>query len=273
MKIFIITIDDLSLTNNFIKTIINEKKNEIIGLAITKGSRLTIGKKHSKIQYIISLILIMGIYYFLKNSLYILSNKIKILLSKINLCENPSLLAYANKHKTPTFIINTPNNPQFIEKLKELKPDIIINQSQNILKKELLNIPTIGVINRHNALLPKNRGRITPFWVLYKGEKETGVSIHFVNEKIDSGDIIIQEKYPVTEKDTFNSLVLKNYKIAPLLMLKALEKLEKGEKNFIPNNDFEATYNTIPTLRQALIFRLKLIKKHILCLFNFKKTN
>jgi methionyl-tRNA formyltransferase len=45
----------------------------------------------------------------------------------------------------------------------------------------------IGVINRHNALLPKNRGRLTPFWVLYKGEKETGVSIHFIDEGIDSG--------------------------------------------------------------------------------------
>jgi len=58
-----------------------------------------------------------------------------------------------------------------------------------------LNIPKIGVLNRHNALLPKNRGRLTPFWVLYKGETETGVSIHFVTEDLDAGDIIVQKKF------------------------------------------------------------------------------
>lgn len=70
--------------------------------------------------------------------------------------------------------------------------DLIINQNQNILKKELLSIPKIGVINRHNALLPKNMGRLTPFWVLYKGEKVSGVSIHFVTEELNAGDIIVQ---------------------------------------------------------------------------------
>src|SRR6056297_3998910 len=60
---------------------------------------------------------------------------------------------------------------------------------------------------RSGDLLPKNRGRLTPFWVLYKGEKETGVSIHFVTEGIDAGEIIVQKKFPITSKDTFNTIV------------------------------------------------------------------
>ena len=113
------------------------------------------------------------------------------------------------------------------------------------------------MLNRHNALLPKNRGRLTPFWVIYKREKETGVSIHFVEESIDSGDIIVQKKFAVTPKDTFNTVVKKNYKIAGKVMLEALDILESGNYKLIPNDDEYATYNTIPSFKQAWNYRSK----------------
>ena len=117
------------------------------------------------------------------------------------------------------------------------------------------------MINRHNALLPKNRGRLTPFWVLYKGETESGVSIHFVEEHIDSGDIIVQKKFSIEKADDFNSLVKKNYQIALKTMLEALDKLENGNYQLIKNDDASATYNTIPTLREAIKYRLKIMFK------------
>ena len=115
--------------------------------------------------------------------------------------------------------------------LDSLNIDIIINQSQSIIKKQLLKIPRIGIINRHNALLPKNRGRLTPFWVLFNKEKETGVSIHFVDEGIDSGDIIIQKKFDIENKDNFNSIVKKNYDFASIAIIEALKILENDLLN------------------------------------------
>jgi len=97
--------------------------------------------------------------------------------------------------------------------------------------------------------------------VLYKGEQETGVSIHFVEEGLDSGDIVIQEKYPVSKKDTFNTLVKRNYQIAPNAMIKALDLLEQGHRDFIENNDNHATYNTTPSLKQAWEYRKRVWKK------------
>jgi methionyl-tRNA formyltransferase len=176
-------------------------------------------------------------------------------LHRIGLASDPSILGYAHKKGIPVFDIKTPNSKVFRAQLELLKPDVVINQSQSIIKKELLGIPSIGVINRHNALLPKNRGRLTPFWVLYKNEIETGVSIHFVEEGIDSGAIIVQEKYTVLPNDTFNTIVKRNYQIAPKAMLKALDLLEKGFSNFLPNDDKLATYNSTPTLREALKYR------------------
>ena len=257
MRIFIITMDDPVRTKAFIKQIIDARKKDIVGLAITKGDRLTLAKGKSKFAYVLSLLLIMGPYHFIKNAIVSVFHKVKKLGNKYGFLPDPTILGYARKKGIPVFNIKTPNRKSFLEELKSLNPDIIINQSQSILGKELLAIPGIGVINRHNALLPKNRGRLTPFWVLYKGESETGVSIHFVEESLDSGEIIVQERFPVTRKDTINSIVKKNYTIAPKAMLKAIELLEIGFKDFLPNDDAKATYNSTPTLKEAWRYRRK----------------
>lgn len=261
MRIFIITMDDPILTKTFIRQIIDHRKKDIIGVAIPDGDRLTLSKGKSKYQYVLSLLLILGIYHFLQNAFISVFHKARKKMKNFGLTKDPSILSYADKFGIPTFRIKSPNNKEFIMQLTKLQPDIIINQSQSIIKKELLSIPTIGTINRHNALLPRNRGRLTPFWVLYKGEKESGVSIHFLTEKLDAGDIIVQERYSVSEKDTFNTLVKKNYEIAPLAILKAIDLLEAGYTGFLPNPEEKATYNSTPSLTEAWNYRKRRIRK------------
>jgi len=249
-------------TLSFIKEIILNKHKDIVGLAVTKGNRLTIGERRSKIIYLLSLLLIMGVLPFIRFAYITLIFKTKKYLSNyFKFISSPSIIEYAKNYKIPTWEISSPNSKLFLDLLVNTNPDVIINQSQSILKKQILSIPSIGVINRHNALLPKNRGRLTPFWVLNNNEKETGVSIHFVEESIDSGDIIVLEKIKVSHHETFSSLVEKCYAIAPKAMLKALIKLETGSCELIHNDDSKATYNTIPTLMEALAFRVKMIKK------------
>lgn len=258
MRIFIITMDDPVYTAPFIREIINKRHKDIIGVATSKGDRMVIGKKRSPVVYLFSLLLIMGPINFLRHAIVTVSFKVRKTLSKtFSFIKSPSILATAAAYNIPVFDITTPNSKEFRATLAALQPDVIINQSQSIIKKELLEIPSIGVINRHNALLPKNRGRLTPFWVLFRKEKETGVSIHFVTEGIDAGDIIVQAKFEVGPKETFNSLVRKNYVVAPKAMLKALEILESGKYKLLPNDDDKATYNTVPTFNEALQYRLQ----------------
>lgn len=269
MRIFILTMDDPLYTLPFIKQIIEAKKNSIVGLAVTKADRLTIGRGKSKFLYVMSLALIMGLPFFLRNTYVTILFKIRKKFSKYGFWPSPSIINYARKEGIKTYELNNPNDDSFLPVLIQAKPDIIINQSQSILKARLLSIPTVGTLNRHNALLPKNRGRLTPFWVLYKNEKLTGVSIHFVEEGIDSGPIVLQEEYKICRKDSFRSLVIKNYKIAPKLMLKAISLLEKGNKEFIDNDDKKATYNTTPTLKEAWLYR----KGRILGIFKSKGSD
>ncbi len=249
--------DDPVYTVPFIREIIRARHKDIAGVATSKGDRMVIGKKRSPVIYLFTLLLIMGPFSFLKHVFVTVVFKVQKKLAAIfKFVKSPSVLETAATYNIPVFNISTPNSKEFQEKLKLLKPDVIINQSQSIIKKELLEIPTIGIINRHNALLPKNRGRLTPFWVLYKKEKQTGVSIHFVTEGIDAGDIIVQEKFDVDSNETFNSLVQKNYTVAPKAMLKALDILEKGNYSLLANDDADATYNTVPSFNDALRFRM-----------------
>lgn len=247
--------DDPVQTYDFIKDVIDAREKDIVGLAVPKGNRLTISKGKSKFTYVFSLLLIMGFWNFSRLSFTTLKFKIRKKLFSWGLGASPSISAYAASKNIPVKNIVTPNGKKFREYLESLKIDLIINQSQNIVKKELLSIPKIGVLNRHNALLPRNRGRLTPFWVAFNEEKETGVSIHFVEEGIDSGDIVVQKKYRVSSQDNFNSLVKKNYQIASSAMIEAIELLENDFSDFIVNNDNEATYNTTPTFKEALQYR------------------
>jgi len=260
MKIFIIAMDDPLYINNMLKEIIDNRKDDIVGFAYVKnGDRMTIGKDRSKSLYLFSLLFIMGPFYFIKNLCITLVHKVRIILSNYTkYISSPLIVDYVVKYGIPQYTIDSPNNSDFLKKLASRMPNVIINQSMSILESKLLSIPTIGTLNRHNALLPKNRGRLTPFWVLYKGEPETGVSIHFVEKKIDSGDIVVQKKYKVLKRDTFNTLVKKNYAIAGKAMLEALRNLEElGDSSFfISNDDNNSSYNTIPSFSQALSYRI-----------------
>ncbi len=255
--------DDPIKTNDFIKKIIIDNKRNVKGVAIISGGRLTLGKNKSKIEYLLSLLLIMGLFSFFKKVLKTLSYNFSKILDKLNLYKSNSLENFVVDQNINLFKLKNPNSKDFISYLKKEKVDLIINQSMTILKKDILSIPKIGIINRHNALVPKNRGRLSPFWVKYKNEKETGVTIHFLNEKIDEGDIIVQKKFTLKSSYNFNSIVEKNYELAQIAMQEAIDLLKKYGKKVktIRNNKLNGSYNSTPRLKEAFLYRIKLFKK------------
>jgi methionyl-tRNA formyltransferase len=256
MRIFVTTMDEPYFMNPFIAKILQERKKDIIGLASSKGGRLTTRKSRLDISYAITLLLIIG----LKNSIKIGYTSLvlktqKKLTKKISIKKPLSIIQIAQQLDIPTWEVDTVNSEEFLTILEKLKPDIIINQAQEIVNSRFIQIPPSGVLNRHASLLPKNRGRLSPFWVLFRGERETGVTIHFVTEEIDRGDIICQEKINVERPDDFLTLTQKGYNIAADLMLSAIKKIESGKFEVMPNDPSKGNYNTVPTLNEALIFK------------------
>jgi methionyl-tRNA formyltransferase len=265
LTIFITAPDEPLVVNGFIEEIVKAKGSQIIGIGLVNG-RSTIphvsgkGKDRKKSSSIIrragnvlSLVLIFGVVDAIKNAVKILYFKFSKATNKlIPFYPTKSIEYIANKYGVPLNTFSTVSDKALIDLLHNLKPDVIINQAPGILRESFLDTASIGVLNRHNALLPKNRGRFSPFWALYKQEQYTGVTIHFVVKELDAGQIIVQKRINISKDETVSSLIKKCYSIAPSAMVEAIENLESGEYELLPNSDEEATYNTNPTLEQVL---------------------
>jgi methionyl-tRNA formyltransferase len=118
-----------------------------------------------------------------------------------------------------------------------------------------LTLPPHGCINVHGGPLPKYRGRLPSFWALLNGERETGVTVHFMNEELDDGPIILQRRVSIVPGETQHSLILKTKRVGTELLLEALDRLEKGSVETLPNDRSQATYNTFPTPEDGRKFR------------------
>lgn len=121
------------------------------------------------------------------------------------------------------------NNTEFIDALKELNPDIIcVVAYGKILPKEILDIPKKGCINLHASLLPKYRGAAPIQWAILNGDKATGVSTMYMDEKMDEGDIILSEKIEIGEYETTGELWDRLAIIGANLLVKTVEQIEEG---------------------------------------------
>ncbi|MCK4813015.1 MAG: methionyl-tRNA formyltransferase [Candidatus Marinimicrobia bacterium] len=132
-------------------------------------------------------------------------------------------------------------DPLFLEQLKEYHPNILVVIAFRVLPPEVYTIPSYGAINAHASLLPKYRGAAPIHWAVYHGEKETGITIFQINKTVDTGQIIYQTRIPITAKDTTGTLynTLKNH--AANALLQAVDMLEKGNVQPIPQNHAAAT--------------------------------
>ena len=126
---------------------------------------------------------------------------------------------------------NSVLDEDFVQKIKALEPDLgIVCSYCKLLPMEFLNIPKDGFINTHPSLLPKYRGGNPYSHVIINGEKETGVTLHIMDEHFDTGDIVAQQKVEVFNTDTMGTVFNRLNFFASDMILRFLIKYEKGEK-------------------------------------------
>ena len=135
------------------------------------------------------------------------------------------------------------NDPAFVALLKELAPDLMVVVAYGqILPKVILDIPKFGCINVHASLLPKYRGAAPIQWALINGEKETGITIMQMNEGLDSGDILIQEKVKISDEDNAITLSDKLFAVAVKLLPQALFAIENNKLIAIKQDEALVTF-------------------------------
>lgn len=130
------------------------------------------------------------------------------------------------------------------EEIIDLKPDIIITCAYGqIIPKELLDYPTLGCINVHASLLPKNRGGAPIHHAIISGEKTTGVTIMYMDVKMDSGDIISQQEIEITNDDTAESLFDKLSLLGRDLLYDTLPSIINKTNKRIPQDESLVTFS------------------------------
>lgn len=167
-----------------------------------------------------------------------------------------SVVMACQRHNIPCRAIVDVNDRSFLEQLSKLQPDVIVSLScPQLFGKVSRDLPPLGCLNVHSALLPKYRGWLPTFWVLANGEKETGVTVQYMGPKIDEGDIILQQAVPIAKEDTLDSLIQRCKIIGADLLLDALDLIEHGRVEPRPINIEEGSYYSFPTSEAVARFR------------------
>ncbi len=151
------------------------------------------------------------------------------------------LLALENS--IPTYTPKTLRDGEFMNILKEINPDIIIVVAYGkILPPEVINYPKYGCINLHVSLLPKYRGAAPMQRAIMAGESETGVTVMYMDEGLDTGDIIAAEKFPISETDDFESIHDRSALVGARLLSDTVDIIKSGNAVRIKQDSSLATY-------------------------------
>lgn len=153
---------------------------------------------------------------------------------------------FASTLDVPILQPNNLKDEEFIQQLKALKPDLIFVVAFKYLPKAVWEIPKLGTVNLHTSLLPDYKGAAPINWAIINGETETGVTTFLINESIDSGAILFNEKIKILAEDNAGSLHDKMIEVGKELSVFTLDSLANGEYN--PKIQIENSTKSAPKI-------------------------
>lgn len=142
---------------------------------------------------------------------------------------DPMLKQMAEDKKIDILLHSNVNSDEFFSLIEKYAVDLFVSMSFNqIFKSRLFNYPRHGTINCHAGKLPFYRGCNILNWALINDEKEFGITVHYVDDGIDTGDIILQEVFPITDDDTYQTLLDTAYRECPRILASAIQLIMNG---------------------------------------------
>ncbi|MDC0463669.1 formyltransferase family protein [Flavobacteriaceae bacterium] len=245
MKIFIITQEDSLVIPRNMQLLANANFIDIAGACIVESKNSLSEKKSLFIKNF-------GFFQVAKMGFILTKNKIingfDLLFGSKLLKNKKSVKSFCNYNNLLFCKVKNVNNNEFISKLKHLDLDLIVSFSApSIFKSELLSLPKKGCINLHCSLLPKYSGILPSFWTLFNDEKETGATIHFMDDEIDNGDILGQKSVEILKADSMFDIIKRTKKTGGNLMVDVIYNIMTNNIKLIKNKVNHKKYNSWPT--------------------------
>ncbi len=178
-----------------------------------------------------------------------------------------SILHIAWERQIPVWEVFNLKHAQTLSVLREYKPGFLCVACFSLLiPPSVLSLPRSGCLNVHPALLPVNRGPVPLFWTFREGDEYTGVTIHLMEEKMDSGAILAQERFVVPEGIRYEQLEAECARHGGLLLARTTWEFFKGDAQPIPQDETKSSYYSFPTEADLVVVPQEWGARH---LYNF----
>jgi methionyl-tRNA formyltransferase len=167
-----------------------------------------------------------------------------------------SVEATCRRHDVLCESVPDVNDPTFLDRLRALDTELVVSVScPQIFKQPLIELPPRGCLNVHGAILPEYRGVMPSFWMLANGELTAGVSIFFVNEDIDAGELCGQRTFEIRPDDSLDRFLVRSKEVASELLLEVLAEVDEGSVTRTPLDLSKGTYYSWPDREAVRRFR------------------
>ena len=162
----------------------------------------------------------------------------------------PDLRDLATQAAVPLIGIRNINSPATVEALRALQPDLLVSiYFSRRIKRAALEVPRVGTINVHPALLPKHRGPTPSFWTIANGEDRTGVTVHWIDEGLDTGDIIVQRELMLPPNASVSQVAGMVARPGAKALIEAVRLIKEGRAPSTPQDSRAASYESSPSRR------------------------
>ncbi|MFP4056845.1 MAG: methionyl-tRNA formyltransferase [Candidatus Brocadiia bacterium] len=240
MKIVLVTQNAPMYMHAMMERLLARRGGDIAGVVFTRSHGGTLAQEvKRRLAYY-------GLAAFVQTSLRILLNTA--------LRRRPSTVM--KRHGVARLPFTDVNSPRFVAFLRSEGVDVLLSiASMQIFRAAVLDAPRVAAINYHTALLPRHRGRQPLFYALAAGDEKTGITIHYMDEGLDTGDILLQREVPIEPQDTLHSLYQKSLDVGAEALLEALQLLEEGRAPRTPQETSADRPNRFPTRADRQCFR------------------
>lgn len=162
---------------------------------------------------------------------------------------------FATEAAIPLLLPSSLKDPKVTDWVKSRLPELIVLAFvTDIIPKAIIDIPKYKAINYHPSLLPRYRGGSAINWAIINGEKETGVTVHYIDAGIDTGDIIIQERVPIYPEDTVASLYFERlYPIGVRMIAETVRMIGEGKAPRIKQDNSQSSYQAVIQEKHVII--------------------
>ena len=189
------------------------------------------------------------------------------MLPLINSSLHSSIVQIAQRQQIPVWDVLRLTSPESVVALAAYSPDILcVSCFSLLIPRAILDLPRLGSLNVHPSLLPANRGPVPLFWTFREGDETTGATIHLMDEKMDTGDILAQQVIPVPDGINHDQLEAQCASVGGTLLARAVWDLYEGRTIRVPQDETESSYHSFPSENDFVVDVAEWSARHV---YNF----